>query len=82
MYQADDAAEPVMFYLDKDGECHMTEGRKPEFEVLPNEVVGSDSSSSEKESGNKRKSVSFASEVSFQAISPMSPETTDNTGAE
>ena len=75
MYQADDAAEPVMFYLDKDGECHMTEGGKPDFEVLPNEVTGSDSSAgSEKESGNKRKSVSFASEVSFQAISPMSPK--------
>ena len=73
MYQADDAAEPVMFYLDKDGECHMTEGGKPEFEVLPTDVMGSDSSS-ERESGGKRKSVSFASEVSFQAISPMSPK--------
>ena len=74
MCQADDAAEPVMFYLDKDGECHMTEGGKPEFDVVPNEVMGSDSSGSEKESSNKRKSVSFASEVSFQAISPTSPK--------
>lgn len=86
MYQADDAAEPVMFYLDKDGECHMTEGGKPDFEVLPNDVMGSDSSGSEKDSSNKRKSVSFASEVSFQAISPMiSPKkqiTQDDGGCE
>ena len=73
MYQADEAAEPVMFYLDKDGECRMTEGGRPELEVQPTDVMGSDSSS-EKESGGKRKSVSFASEVSFQAISPMSPK--------
>ncbi|WAR29407.1 RUSC2-like protein, partial [Mya arenaria] len=80
MYQADDSAEPVMFYLGKDGECHMTEGQRNHLENFgslanfnieaADSIHASDDSSTDKEGNGKRKSVSFASEVSIQSISP------------
>ncbi|KAL3885334.1 hypothetical protein ACJMK2_025405 [Sinanodonta woodiana] len=84
MYQADDSAEPVLFYLDNNGECHMTEGGK-QYECVPSDAADlgdSDGSSAEREStSGKRKSVSFASEVSFHAISPQtSPRRQHTTG--
>ncbi|KAK3577364.1 hypothetical protein CHS0354_008460 [Potamilus streckersoni] len=84
MYQADDSAEPVLFYLDNNGECHMTEGGK-QYECVPTDAADlgdSDGSSTERDSSSgKRKSVSFASEVSFHAISPqMSPRRQHTTG--
>ncbi|XP_045185208.2 uncharacterized protein LOC123543184 isoform X2 [Mercenaria mercenaria] len=84
MYQADDSAEPVMFYLGKDGECHMTEGHRnhlenfgslANFNIQATDSIHASDSSTDREGSNKRKSVSFASEVSFQSISPaMSPK--------
>ncbi|KAL4216661.1 Rab GTPase binding [Mactra antiquata] len=79
MYQADDSAEPVMFYLGKDGECHMTEGHRnhlenfgslANFNIQASDSIHGSDSSTDREGSNKRKSVSFASEVSFQSISP------------
>ncbi|XP_060551095.1 uncharacterized protein LOC132712696 isoform X2 [Ruditapes philippinarum] len=84
MYQADDSAEPVMFYLGKDGECHMTEGHRnhmenfgslANFNIQASDSIHASDSSTDREGNSKRKSVSFASEVSFQSISPaISPK--------
>ncbi|KAH3809930.1 hypothetical protein DPMN_138312, partial [Dreissena polymorpha] len=79
MYQADDSAEPVMFYLGKDGKCHMTEGNRnhvenfgslANFNIQASDSIHASDSSTDREGNSKRKSVSFASEVSFQSISP------------
>ncbi|KAL5020513.1 hypothetical protein ScPMuIL_003405 [Solemya velum] len=65
--EGENPAEPVMFYVDQNGDCHMTEQCNV---IKTDSTVETDDS--DKETSNKRKSVSFASEVSFHAISPQS----------
>lgn len=66
--EGENLAEPVMFYVDQNGDCHMTE----QCDVMKPESTIVETDDSDKETSNKRKSVSFASEVSFHAISPQS----------
>ena len=67
MLQNENEADPVVFYLEKsdsnaEQEEHACALSEPEMDMTE---------SGEKESSSKRKSVSFASEVSFHSISPQ-----------
>ncbi|XP_052096540.1 uncharacterized protein LOC127731744 isoform X2 [Mytilus californianus] len=78
----EDEAEPVVFYLeDKPAEDKEKTVVKLRPKKIEEKLKDADTDSCEKELNGKRKSVSFASEVSFHAISPhMSPKRQQNSG--
>ncbi|XP_069103024.1 uncharacterized protein [Argopecten irradians] len=72
-----DTSDPVMFYLEDDSVGNSQTVRRRQKKTVEEKKESCDDSS-DKELSGKRKSVSFASEVSFHAISPQdSPKRRD-----
>ncbi|XP_060081907.1 uncharacterized protein LOC132561195 [Ylistrum balloti] len=72
-----DTSDPVMFYLEDDSVGNSQTVRRRQKKPVEEKKESCDDSS-DKELSGKRKSVSFASEVSFHAISPQdSPKRRD-----